>query len=177
MIAVLTLPQVWRQFWLWARLPISCWTTSIARSSENRPTMGVTFSGGRNRKSVSRGNATAPHRRGDLESLWQGFLRLHNWWDVLLNIYRTTVGERTSRIIYVLTILSAVFLPVTFISSVYATRFEYLPGVDLPIWALRHALGHDRHCCCYAWAYEEESMVLTHYQPVTFPEALKLPGR
>jgi magnesium transporter len=68
----------------------------------------------------------------DLESLWQGFWRLGDWWDVLLNIYRATVGERTSRIIYVLTILSAVFLPITFISSLYATRFEHIPGIDLP---------------------------------------------
>jgi magnesium transporter len=67
----------------------------------------------------------------DLESLWQGFLRLHNWWDVLLNIYHAKVGERTSHIIHILTILSAVFLPITFISSVYATRFEHIPGIDL----------------------------------------------
>ncbi|MEA1978382.1 MAG: CorA family divalent cation transporter, partial [Chloroflexota bacterium] len=68
----------------------------------------------------------------DLESLWQVFLRLSDWWDVLLNIHRTTVGERTSSIIYVLTILSAIFLPITFFSSVYAMRFEHIPGVDMP---------------------------------------------
>ena len=68
----------------------------------------------------------------DLEALWQGFLRLRDWSKDLLNIYRATVGERTRRIIYVLTILSAVFLPISFISSVYATRFEHLPGVDEP---------------------------------------------
>ncbi len=68
----------------------------------------------------------------DVEALWQGFLRLRDWWDVLLNIHRATVGERTSRIIYVLTILSAIFLPITFISSLYATRFEHMPGIDQP---------------------------------------------
>ena len=69
----------------------------------------------------------------DLETLWQGFLRLRSWWDILLNIHRTTVGQRTSRIIYVLTILSAVFLPITFISSVYSTRFDLIPGLDQPL--------------------------------------------
>ena len=67
----------------------------------------------------------------DLESISQALVRLYNWWDVLLDIYRATVGERTSRIIYTLTILSAIFLPITFISSVYATRFEHIPGIDL----------------------------------------------
>ncbi|MFC2036708.1 CorA family divalent cation transporter [Chloroflexota bacterium] len=75
----------------------------------------------------------AHNLEADLETLWQGFLRLRSWWDVLLNIHRTTVGQRTSRIIYVLTILSAVFLPITLISSVYATRFDLIPGVDQPL--------------------------------------------
>ena len=74
----------------------------------------------------------AHNLEADLETLWQGYLRLRSWWDVLLNVQRTTVGERTSRIIYVLTILSAIFLPITFLSSVYATRFEHIPGVDQP---------------------------------------------
>jgi hypothetical protein len=65
----------------------------------------------------------------DLEMLWQGFLRLRSWWDVLLDIHRTTVGQRTSRVIYVLTILSAVFLPITFISSVYGMREEIVDTV------------------------------------------------
>ena len=68
----------------------------------------------------------------DLEALWLGYLRLRSWWDVLLQIHSTTVGARTSRIIYVLTILSAVFLPITFISSVYSTRFVHIPGLDSP---------------------------------------------
>ena len=68
----------------------------------------------------------------DLEALWLGYLRLRSWWDTLLDIHRTSVGARTSRVIYVLTILSAVFLPLTFISSVYSTRFVHVPGVDWP---------------------------------------------
>ncbi len=69
----------------------------------------------------------------DLETLWRGFLRLRSWWDVLLSIHRTTVNQRTSRVIYVLTILSAVFLPLTFMSSVYGTRFDFIPGVQQPM--------------------------------------------
>ena len=68
----------------------------------------------------------------DLEALWLGYLRLRSWWDTLLDIHSTSVGARTSRVIYVLTILSAIFLPLTFISSVYSTRFVHVPGVDWP---------------------------------------------
>ena len=67
----------------------------------------------------------------DLESLWQDFLRLRNWWDVLLNIYHAKVGQRTNRIIYILTFLSAVFLPLPYITSVAAARFQPIPGIDL----------------------------------------------
>lgn len=68
----------------------------------------------------------------DLETLWTGYQRLRSWWELLLDIHRTTVGQRTSRIIYVLTILSAIFLPLTFFSSMFATRFKLIPGIDWP---------------------------------------------
>jgi len=77
----------------------------------------------------------------DLEALWLGYLRLRSWWDVLLDIHRTSVGARTSRVMYVLTILSAVFLPITFISSVYSTRFVHIPGLDSPLGLYGMLLG------------------------------------
>ena len=77
----------------------------------------------------------------DLEALWLGYLRLRSWWDTLLDIHRTTVGARTSRIIFVLTILSAVFLPITFIASVYSTRFVHMPGLDWPFGLYAMLLG------------------------------------
>jgi magnesium transporter len=67
----------------------------------------------------------------DLESLWQDYLHLRDWWDVMLNIYHAKVGQRTNRIIYILTFLSAVFLPLPYINSVADTRFKPIPGIDL----------------------------------------------
>ena len=49
-----------------------------------------------------------------------------------MDIHRANVGERTNRIIYILTIVSVIFLPITFISSVYGMRFIYIPGIDQP---------------------------------------------
>jgi magnesium transporter len=68
----------------------------------------------------------------DLDNLWQGYLRLRSWWDLLLNIHQTNVNQATNRIIYVLTILSAIFLPLTFLSSMFATRFTLIPGIESP---------------------------------------------
>lgn len=68
----------------------------------------------------------------DLKALEEGYLRLRHWTSDLLNIHRANVGERTNHIIYILTILSAIMLPITFISSVYGMNFEYMPGVHQP---------------------------------------------
>lgn len=44
-----------------------------------------------------------------------------------LNIYNTTVNNRLNEIMKVLTIFSAIFIPLTFIAGVYGTNFENVP--------------------------------------------------
>jgi len=44
-----------------------------------------------------------------------------------LEIYNTGVNNRLNDIMRVLTIFSAVFIPLTFIAGIYGTNFEYLP--------------------------------------------------
>nr|MBF0221797.1 magnesium/cobalt transporter CorA [Desulfobulbaceae bacterium] len=44
-----------------------------------------------------------------------------------LNIYNTRVGNHLNEIMKVLTIFSAIFIPLSFIAGVYGTNFEYLP--------------------------------------------------
>ncbi len=44
-----------------------------------------------------------------------------------LNIYNTGVGNRLNEIMKVLTIFSAIFIPLTFIAGIYGTNFEHLP--------------------------------------------------
>ena len=68
----------------------------------------------------------------DLKTLQAGYLRLRKWTEDLLNIHRANIGERTNRIVYILTILSAIFLPITFITSVYGMKFDNMPGVHHP---------------------------------------------
>ncbi len=68
----------------------------------------------------------------DLKDLERGFMRLGAWVSELVNLHRTNVGERTNNIIYVLTILSTIFLPLAFITGVYGMNFVYMPGLNHP---------------------------------------------
>lgn len=44
-----------------------------------------------------------------------------------LNIYSTGINNRLNEIMKILTIFSAIFIPLTFIAGIYGTNFEYLP--------------------------------------------------
>ncbi|MBU0675059.1 MAG: magnesium/cobalt transporter CorA [Proteobacteria bacterium] len=44
-----------------------------------------------------------------------------------LNIYHTGITNKLNEIMKVLTIFSAIFIPLTFIAGIYGTNFEYLP--------------------------------------------------
>lgn len=47
-----------------------------------------------------------------------------------LNIYHTGVANKLNEIMKVLTIFSAIFIPLTFIAGIYGTNFKYLPELD-----------------------------------------------
>ncbi|MFO7831158.1 MAG: magnesium/cobalt transporter CorA [Desulfuromonadaceae bacterium] len=47
-----------------------------------------------------------------------------------LDIYNTGINNRLNDIMRVLTIFSAVFIPLTFIAGIYGTNFEYLPELQ-----------------------------------------------
>ena len=47
-----------------------------------------------------------------------------------LEIYNTGVNNRLNEIMKVLTIFSAIFIPLTFIAGIYGTNFKYLPELD-----------------------------------------------
>lgn len=45
----------------------------------------------------------------------------------LMEVYHSSLSQRTNEIIKVLTILSSIFIPLTFIVGVYGMNFEYMP--------------------------------------------------
>lgn len=48
----------------------------------------------------------------------------------MLDIYLSSVSNKTNDIMKVLTILSTIFIPLTFLAGVYGMNFKYLPEVD-----------------------------------------------
>ncbi len=45
----------------------------------------------------------------------------------LLDIYLSSVGNRTNEVMKVLTIMASIFIPLTFIAGIYGMNFEYMP--------------------------------------------------
>lgn len=49
-----------------------------------------------------------------------------------LNLYHTSMSNKLNDVMKVLTIFSAVFIPITFLAGVYGMNFKYLPELDWP---------------------------------------------
>jgi magnesium transporter len=70
--------------------------------------------------------------KNDFERLEDGYTRLLEWWSQLLDLHRANVSESTDKIMNMLTIVSTIFLPITFITGFYGMNFINMPGVDNP---------------------------------------------
>jgi magnesium transporter len=75
-----------------------------------------------------------------VDKLWQEYQALKIWMSELLEIQRDNTATETSERINRLTILSTVFLPLTFISGFYGMNFKYMPELDQP-WAYPIVIG------------------------------------
>ena len=58
----------------------------------------------------------------------------------MLDIYMSTVSNRMNAIMKVLTIIATIFIPLTFIASVYGMNLEYIPWLH-ERWAFPALLG------------------------------------
>lgn len=52
----------------------------------------------------------------------------------MLDIYLSSVSYRLNSIMKVLTVITTIFMPLTFIVGVYGMNFEYMPELRVP-WA------------------------------------------
>ena len=50
----------------------------------------------------------------------------------MANLYYAAQGQRMNEIMKVLTVVSAIFIPLTFIAGVYGMNFEYMPELEYP---------------------------------------------
>ena len=59
----------------------------------------------------------------------------------LMDIYLSGVGMRTNEVMRVLTVVSTIFIPLTFIVGVYGMNFEVMPGLKSPYGFMACVLG------------------------------------
>jgi len=50
----------------------------------------------------------------------------------LMDVYLSTVSQRTNEVMKVLTVVSTIFIPLTFLVGVYGMNFEFMP--ELRVW-------------------------------------------
>ncbi|MBE9205057.1 magnesium transporter CorA [Nostoc sp. LEGE 06077] len=67
-----------------------------------------------------------------IDHLWQEYQALRAWMSELMEIQRDNIASKTSERINRLTILSTVFLPITFITGFYGMNFKYMPELEQP---------------------------------------------
>ncbi|BCL39293.1 magnesium transporter CorA family protein [Nostoc sp. MS1] len=69
-----------------------------------------------------------------VDNLWQEYQALRAWMSELMEIQRDNIASKTSERINRLTILSSIFLPITFITGFYGMNFQHMPELEQP-WA------------------------------------------
>jgi magnesium transporter len=73
---------------------------------------------------------TKPYFEDLKDSIIRAFELVESYKDMLseqLTVYSTNVNNRLNDVMKILTIFSAVFIPLTFIAGIYGTNFEYVP--------------------------------------------------
>jgi len=68
----------------------------------------------------------------DRQELWTGYREVRSWTIQLMDIHRSNMDEKTNEVVKILTIVSFIFLPITFIASLYGMNFSNMPELELP---------------------------------------------
>lgn len=87
--------------------------------------------------------ALAPYLRDLYENTVQAIEALESYRENaagIMELHLSEVNNRLSRVMKVLTIVSAIFIPITFIAGVYGMNFQHMPELSKP-WAYPAVLG------------------------------------
>lgn len=76
----------------------------------------------------------------------------HQMVATLVDTYRSATAERLNEVMKVLTVFSAIFLPMTLVAGIYGMNFEQMPELDEP-WGYPMALGMMAVIAAVLWLY------------------------
>ena len=68
----------------------------------------------------------------EIESLLTYYDRLRGYLTEIMGLHMAAVERNTSRVNQLLTVIATIFLPITFIASIYGMNFEYMPELKHP---------------------------------------------
>jgi magnesium transporter len=66
----------------------------------------------------------------EIQGLLESYGRLRLWLKEIMDLQQANVERRTSRVNQLLTIVATIFLPLTFIASIYGMNFEHMPELS-----------------------------------------------
>ena len=68
----------------------------------------------------------------EIEDLLAYYDRLRGYMNEIMSLHMGNIERTTGRVNQLLTIIATIFLPITFIASIYGMNFEYMPELDQP---------------------------------------------
>lgn len=78
--------------------------------------------------------------KGKVQSVYERLEAQRSLLESLESLYLSSVGQRTNEVMRILTVFSAVFMPLTFIAGVYGMNFRWMPELNYP-WAYPAVMG------------------------------------
>jgi magnesium transporter len=66
----------------------------------------------------------------EVHDLLDYYDRLHLWMKEVMDLHMANVSRSANRVMQLLTVIATIFLPLTFISSVYGMNFRYMPELE-----------------------------------------------
>jgi magnesium transporter len=79
---------------------------------------------------------TLPYLRDVYDHIIQVIDTIENFRDIasgMLDIYLTSISNKTNETMKVLTIISTIFIPLTFLAGVYGMNFDFMPELRTPV--------------------------------------------
>lgn len=70
----------------------------------------------------------------EVGDLLDAYLRLRQWLKEIMDLHMAAVNRRANKVMQLLTVVATIFLPLTFITSLYGMNFANMPELDEP-WA------------------------------------------
>ena len=68
----------------------------------------------------------------EIDSLLAYYDRLRGYLTEIMSLHMANIERNTSRVNQLLTVIATIFLPITFIASIYGMNFEYMPELEQP---------------------------------------------